>query len=107
MVQSSLEDLKEGLNAPSEVVVKTLFGEVLTPKYTFETFVVGKSNQFAHASALAVANKPSVYNPLFIAGKTGLGKTHLLKAIGYKLATAQPDLRICYYSTQRFIEEVI
>lgn len=107
MVQPSLEEFKEGLQAPNEVVVKTLFGEVLTPKYTFETFVVGKSNQFAHASALAVANKPSVYNPLFIAGKTGLGKTHLLKAIGYRLATQWPELRICYYSTQRFMEEVI
>jgi chromosomal replication initiator protein len=107
MVHSNLEDIKSGLKAPNDVVVKTLFGEVLTPKYTFETFVVGKSNQFAHASALAVATKPSVYNPLFIAGKTGLGKTHLLKAIGYRLATAHPDLRICYYSTQRFIEEVI
>src|SRR5690606_2762034 len=47
------------------------------------------------------------YNPLFIAGKTGLGKTHLLKAIGYKLAQTRPDLRICFCSTQKFIEEVI
>ncbi|MBS1986173.1 MAG: chromosomal replication initiator protein DnaA [Bdellovibrionales bacterium] len=107
MIQTNIEELKEGLQAPNEVVVKTLFGELLTPKYTFDTFVVGSSNQFAHASALAVANKPSVYNPLFIAGKTGLGKTHLLKAIGYKLATTRPELRICYYSTQRFMEEVI
>lgn len=107
MFQANLENLKDSLHAPQEVVVKTLFGEVLTPKYTFETFVVGKSNQFAHASALAVASKPGVYNPLFIAGKTGLGKTHLLKAIGYRLATSWPECRICYYSTQRFIEEVI
>lgn len=99
--------LKDSLQAPNDVFVKTMFGEVLTPKYTFETFVVGTSNQFAHASALAVATKPSVYNPLFIAGKTGLGKTHLLKAIGYRIATTMPDLRICYYSTQRFMEEVI
>lgn len=105
--KDELQQLKESLEAPSETWVKTHFGEILTPKYSFETFVVGKSNQFAHASALAVATKPGVYNPLFIVGKTGLGKTHLLKAIGYRLATTQPHLRICYSSTQKFIEEVI
>jgi len=105
--QSGLQNIKEGLEGPTETWVRTHFGEILTPKYSFETFVVGKSNQFAHASALAVATKPSVYNPLFIVGKTGLGKTHLLKAIGYRLATTKPDLRICYCSTQKFIEEVI
>jgi len=104
-------DLKAGLHveleAPVDAGVRTYFGEVLTPKYSFESFVVGKSNQFAHASALAVATKPGVYNPLFIVGKTGLGKTHLLKAIGYRLAMTKPDIRICYTSTQKFIEEVI
>lgn len=109
---SSLENLapskiNEEIEAPTEAFVKTHFGEILSPKYSFESFVVGKSNQFAHASALAVATKPSVYNPLFIVGKTGLGKTHLLKAIGYRLATTRPELRICYSSTQKFIEEVI
>ncbi len=103
----ALADIKDGLEAPSEAWVKTHFGEILTPKYSFENFVVGKSNQFAHASAQAVATKPGVYNPLFIVGKTGLGKTHLLKAIGYKIATTRPELRICYSSTQKFIEEVI
>ena len=89
-------------------VVTTQFGEALTPKYSFETFVVGKSNQFAHASAVATANRPGIYNPLFIVGKTGLGKTHLLKAIGYRiLAEINPQARICYRSTQKFIEEVI
>jgi chromosomal replication initiator protein len=97
----------DDIEAPTETWIKTHFGEILTPKYSFETFVVGKSNQFAHASALAVATKPSVYNPLFIVGKTGLGKTHLLKAIGYRLAVSKPGLRICYSSTQKFIEEVI
>ena len=89
-------------------VVTTQFGEALTPKYSFETFVVGKSNQFAHASAVATANRPGIYNPLFIVGKTGLGKTHLLKAIGYRiLSEVNPAARICYRSTQKFIEEVI
>ena len=104
---SDLENIKEGLEGPTETGVKTVFGELLTPKYSFETYIVGKSNQFAHASAMAVAEKPSVYNPLFIAGKTGLGKTHLLKAIGYRIAMSKPDLRICYCSTQKFREEVI
>jgi len=103
----ALEDLKQGIEGPSGSDYKTVLGEVLTPKYSFETFVVGTSNQFAHASALAVATRPGVYNPLCISGKTGLGKTHLLKAIGYRLAQNQPDLKICYTSTQRFIEEVI
>ena len=101
------DPIKEGLQAPNEHVVKTISGETLTAKYTFETYIVGRSNQFAHASAIAVAEKPSVYNPLFLAGKTGLGKTHLLKAIGYRIATSKPNLRICYTSSQKFIEEVI
>lgn len=105
--KSSVEDLKQGIEGPSGSDHKTVLGEVLTSKYSFETFVVGTSNQFAHASALAVGTKPGVYNPLFISGKTGLGKTHLLKAIGYRLAQNNPDIKICYSSTQRFIEEVI
>ncbi len=104
----STERVKEGLEPPlPEPGIRTIFGEFLSPKYSFETFIVGKSNQFAHASSMAVAEKPSVYNPLFIAGKTGLGKTHLLKAIGYKIATMRPQVRIAYCSTQKFIEEVI
>ncbi|MEZ4813608.1 MAG: chromosomal replication initiator protein DnaA [Bdellovibrionota bacterium] len=96
------------INRYSGKVVTTQFGEALTPKYSFDTFVVGKSNQFAHASAVATANRPGIYNPLFIVGKTGLGKTHLLKAIGYRiLSEVNPTARICYRSTQKFIEEVI
>ena len=105
--KNSVEDLQKGIEGPSGNDFKTVLGEVLTSKYSFETFVVGTSNQFAHASALAVGTKPGVYNPLFISGKTGLGKTHLLKAIGYRLAQNIPDIKICYSSTQRFIEEVI
>jgi chromosomal replication initiator protein len=107
MNSSGLENLQRGMEAPAGTEVRTVYGEVLTPKYSFETYVVGTSNQFAHASAMAVANKPGVYNPLFIAGKTGLGKTHLLKAIGYRMASTRPGLKICYCSTQRFMEEVI
>ncbi len=105
--QAAHDPIKEALDSPREHIIRTYFGDSLTQKYSFETFVVGKSNQFAHAASLAVANKPTIYNPLFIAGKTGLGKTHLIKAIGYRLGTLRPDLRICYISTQKFIEDVI
>jgi len=102
-----LNNVKNELTAPKLNVVKTTFGETLSSKYSFETFIVGKSNQFAHASSLAITEKLCVYNPLFIAGKTGLGKTHLLKAIGYRLGLENPGKKICYISTQRFIEAVI
>jgi len=95
------------LEAPEAKGVKTQFGEILLPKYSFEHFVVGKSNQFAHASSLAITEKHCVYNPLFITGKTGLGKTHLLKAVGYKLGSPPYNLKIGYISAQKFIEAVI
>jgi len=77
------------------------------PKYTFGTFVVGASNQFAHAACLAVAESPAKsYNPLFIYGGVGLGKTHLLNAIGNYIAD-RTDLRIAYVTTEQFTNEVI
>ncbi|BAT70812.1 chromosomal replication initiator protein [Thermosulfidibacter takaii ABI70S6] len=80
----------------------------LNPKYTFENFVIGPSNQFAHASALAVTEKPGkVYNPLFIYGGVGLGKTHLLHAIGHKVNREHPNLRIIYTSAEKFMNELI
>ena len=80
----------------------------LNPKYTFDSFVVGSSNQFAHAASLAVAEKsPRTYNPLFIYGGVGLGKTHLLNAIGnFKIATF-PDIRVCYIHSETFMNELI
>ena len=70
-IKESLEfnSLKNDLMAPEEAFLRTQSGELLSPKYSFESYVVGKSNQFAHASAMAVANRPGVYNPLFIVGK--------------------------------------
>jgi chromosomal replication initiator protein len=80
----------------------------LNPKYTFENFVVGASNQFAHAASMAVANQPGEhYNPLFIYGGVGLGKTHLINAIGHKAAYKRPGLKIHYLSSESFMNELI
>jgi chromosomal replication initiator protein len=81
---------------------------VLNPKYTFESFVVGSSNQFAHAAARAVAEIPSKsYNPLFLYGGVGLGKTHLMHAIGHYIQARNRHLNLVYISSDRFINEMI
>jgi chromosomal replication initiator protein len=80
----------------------------LQPGLTFQTFVVGSGNQFAHAAALAVASMPAGnYNPLFIYGGVGLGKTHLLNAIGHAILQSNPDFRVCYLSAEQFMNELI
>jgi chromosomal replication initiator protein len=80
----------------------------LNPKYTFDTFVCGAGNQFAHAAAQAVANKPATnYNPLFIYGGVGLGKTHLLTAIGNHILAGNKKARICLYTSEKFMNEMI
>ena len=81
---------------------------VLNPRYIFETFVVGSSNQFAHAAAHAVADQPSrAYNPLFLYGGVGLGKTHLMQAVGQAVRQRDKNLRISYLSAEKFTNEVI
>jgi chromosomal replication initiator protein len=80
----------------------------LNPKYSFETFVVGSCNQFAHAAALAVADSPSkTYNPLYIYGGVGLGKTHLMCAIGHHVKDQNRHLRLAYISAEKFMNELI
>ena len=80
----------------------------LNPRYTFDTFVVGKSNEFAHAASRAVAEQPSkAYNPLFLYGGVGMGKTHLMHAIGHMIKKRNPAMKLSYVSAEKFTIEVI
>ena len=80
----------------------------LNPKYTFDDFVIGSGNQFAHAAARAVGERPSkAYNPLFLYGGVGMGKTHLMQAIGHEIKKRDPQMAICYVSSEKFTNEMI
>jgi len=90
--------------APTQVA----FDPALNSKYTFDSFVVGSCNQFAHAASLAVAEAPGkTYNPLYLYGGVGLGKTHLMHACGHAIKQRNPHLQLCYLSSERFMNELI
>lgn len=80
----------------------------LNPKYTFETFIIGKGNELAHAACMAVSKKPGqVYNPLFIYGGVGLGKTHLMQAIGHEVLQKDPSAKVLYVTSEKFTNEFV
>ncbi len=103
-----IPDKNEGISSLDGHVKVSLERSNLNPKYTFDTFVIGDNNRHAHAACVAVAEEPSsAYNPLFLYGGAGLGKTHLMQAIAHHIITHNPDLKVLYVTSETFTNEVI
>src|SRR3989338_3616380 len=102
----AISSAKTPISSEKKQTLATRFG--LNPKYTFSTFIVGKGNELSHAAAQAVASRPwDAYNPLFIYGGVGLGKTHLLQAIAQKMLENNPQLKILYVTSEKFTNEFV
>jgi chromosomal replication initiator protein len=99
---------RPGMGGPQQGRFDWSSAAQLNPRYTFDAFVIGSGNQFARAAAEAVAERPSkAYNPLFLYGGVGMGKTHLMHAIGHEVKRREPNASICYVSSEKFTNEMI